>query len=67
LPGTSGDDWRLQGYFVAFHKIPAFIVTLAACWSSGLALWLLRWPIGRPVPEGIPVAEFGLHPDPLGG
>jgi putative multiple sugar transport system permease protein len=69
VPATSGLSGRaliggMQGYFIAFHRIPAFIVTLGGMlvFRGAGVLWLLRWQVGRPVPERVPAAEFRLHP-----
>ena len=46
-----------QGYFIAYMKIPSFIVTLAGMLVfKGLALWLLGGTLGRPVPDRVPDA-----------
>ena len=51
-----------QGYFVAYYKIPAFIVTLAGMLVfKGLALTVLGGASVGPFPQGVPAAEFGLR------
>ncbi len=58
----------LQGYWVAFHKIPAFIVTLAGMLIfRGLTLALLQGQSVGPFPEGFQKLSSGFLPDPLGG
>ena len=43
-----------QGYWVAYWKIPSFIVTLAGMLVfRGLSLWLLEGAIGGPVSKGV--------------
>ena len=51
-----------QGYWVAFYKIPSFIVTLAGMLVfKGLALAVLEGAVGRAVSARVPAAEHGLH------
>jgi putative multiple sugar transport system permease protein len=58
----------LQGYFVAFHKIPAFIVTLGGMLVfRGLVLWLLGGKSIGPFPKEFQLLSSGFIPDPLGG
>jgi putative multiple sugar transport system permease protein len=53
-----------QGWFVAYSKIPSFIVTLAGMLVfKGLSLALLQGPVDRAVPGRVPAPELGLHPD----
>ena len=52
-----------QGWFVAYLKIPSFIVTLAGMLVfKGLALALLQGQSVGPFPEDVPAAQLGLHP-----
>jgi len=58
----------LQGWFVAWFKIPSFIVTLAGMLVfKGLALALLQGQSLGPFPEGFQILSSGFIPDPLGG
>ncbi len=58
----------LQGYFVAFHKIPAFIVTLGGMLVfRGLVLWLLGGKSIGPFPKEFQLLSSGFIPDPIGG
>jgi len=62
LSGRRCGDRRGAGYFVAFFRIPAFIVTLAGMLVfKGLSLALLQGQSVGPVPDHVPTAEFGLH------
>src|SRR5471032_1207235 len=55
-----------QGYFVAFFKIPAFIVTLAGMLVfKGLTLALLSGQSVGPFPKGFQMLSSGFLPDPL--
>ena len=57
----------LQGYFVAFHRIPAFIVTLGGMLVfRGLALWLLGGQSVGPFPKEFQLLSSGFIPDPFG-
>jgi len=57
-----------QGYFVAFFKIPSFIVTLAGMLVfKGLTLALLAGQSVGPFPEGFQMLSSGFLPDPFGG
>lgn len=58
----------LQGWFVAWMKIPSFIVTLAGMLVfKGLALALLAGQSVGPFPEAFQKLSSGFIPDPLGG
>ena len=58
----------VQGYFIAFHRIPAFIVTLGGMLVfRGLALWLLHGQSVGPFPREFQLLSSGFIPDPLGG
>jgi len=53
-----------QGYFIAFFKIPAFIVTLAGMLVfRGLALWVLGGASVGPFPVGFQLLSTGFLPD----
>ena len=55
-----------QGYFVAYFKIPAFIVTLAGMLVfKGLTLALLSGQSVGPFPKGFQMLSSGFLPDPL--
>jgi putative multiple sugar transport system permease protein len=57
-----------QGWFVAFFKIPAFIVTLAGMLVfKGLALALLHGQSVGPFPVQFQLLSSGFIPDPLQG
>jgi putative multiple sugar transport system permease protein len=57
-----------QGWFVAYFKIPSFIVTLAGMLVfKGLALALLQGQSVGPFPESFQRLSSGFIPDPLGG
>jgi putative multiple sugar transport system permease protein len=57
-----------QGWFVAYFKIPSFIVTLAGMLVfKGLALALLQGQSVGPFPEEFQRLSSGFIPDPLGG
>jgi putative multiple sugar transport system permease protein len=57
-----------QGYWVAFHRIPSFIVTLAGMLVfKGLALAVLQGQSVGPFPDGFQLLSTGFIPDPLGG
>jgi putative multiple sugar transport system permease protein len=55
-----------QGYFIAFFKIPSFIVTLAGMLVfKGLTLALLAGQSVGPFPEGFQMLSSGFLPDPI--
>ena len=57
-----------QGYWVAFFKIPSFIVTLAGMLVfKGLALAILGGQSVGPFPETFQLLSAGFIPDPLHG
>ncbi len=57
-----------QGWFVAYFKIPAFIVTLAGMLVfKGLALALLHGQSVGPFPQAFQMLSSGFIPDPLHG
>jgi putative multiple sugar transport system permease protein len=57
-----------QGMWVAFFRIPSFIVTLAGMLVfKGLALALLQGQSVGPFPETFQRLSSGFIPDPLGG
>ncbi|TKW65959.1 MAG: sugar ABC transporter permease [Paracoccus denitrificans] len=56
-----------QGYFVAYWKIPSFIVTLAGMLVfRGLSLWLLAGQSVGPFPASFQSLANGFIPDPFG-
>ncbi|MFC3376046.1 multiple monosaccharide ABC transporter permease [Rugamonas sp. CCM 8940] len=56
-----------QGYFVAFLKIPSFIVTLAGMLVfKGLTLAVLEGQSLGPFPDGFQLLSSGFLPDPFG-
>ncbi|CAM5542965.1 D-xylose transport system permease protein [Aquamicrobium terrae] len=56
-----------QGYWIAYMKIPSFIVTLAGMLVfKGLALWLLGGMSVGPFPREFQLLSAGFIPDPLG-
>ena len=58
----------LQGYFVAFHRIPSFIVTLGGMLVfRGATLALLNGKSVGPFPPQFQLLSSGFIPDPLGG
>ncbi|MCM5682442.1 sugar ABC transporter permease [Schlegelella sp. S2-27] len=58
----------IQGSFVAFLKIPSFIVTLAGMLVfKGLALAVLQGQSLGPFPDTFQRLSSGFVPDPLGG
>ena len=58
----------LQGYFIAFHRIPAFIVTLGGMLVfRGATLALLNGQSIGPFPPEFQMISSGFIPDPLGG
>jgi putative multiple sugar transport system permease protein len=57
-----------QGYWVAYYKIPSFIVTLAGMLVfKGLALAVLEGSSVGPFPEQFQLLSTGFIPDPLSG
>ena len=57
-----------QGYWVAFHKIPSFIVTLAGMLVfKGLALAVLLGSSVGPFPAEFQLLSTGFIPDPFHG
>jgi putative multiple sugar transport system permease protein len=57
-----------QGYWVAFYKIPAFIVTLAGMLVfRGLTLAVLGGASVGPYPPEFQLLSTGFIPDPFGG
>ncbi len=57
-----------QGWFVAFFRIPSFIVTLAGMLVfKGLSLALLQGQSVGPFPPNFQLLSSGFIPDPLGG
>ena len=53
-----------QGYFVAYWKIPSFIVTLAGMLVfRGLSLWLLEGQSVGPFPKSFQLISTGFSPD----
>ena len=57
----------LQGYFIAFHRIPAFIVTLGGMLIfRGAALALLGGRSVGPFPKEFQLLSSGFIPDPIG-
>ena len=58
----------LQGWFVAFFRIPSFIVTLAGMLVfKGLALALLQGQSVGPFPDSFQMLSSGFMPDLLSG
>ncbi|CAM3868340.1 multiple monosaccharide ABC transporter permease [Bordetella tumulicola] len=56
-----------QGYFIAYWKIPSFIVTLAGMLIfRGLALWLLEGQSVGPFPRNFQALSTGFIPDFIG-
>jgi putative multiple sugar transport system permease protein len=57
-----------QGYFIAYHRIPAFIVTLAGMLIfKGLALTVLGGASVGPFPKEFQLLSSGFLPDPFPG
>lgn len=57
-----------QGYWVAFYKIPSFIVTLAGMLIfKGLALAVLQGQSVGPFPDAFQLLSTGFIPDPFEG
>ena len=58
----------MQGYFIAYHKIPAFIVTLAGMLIfKGLSLAVLGGASVGPFPKTFQLLSTGYVPDIFGG
>ncbi len=58
----------LQGYFIAFHRIPSFIVTLGGMLVfRGATLALLNGKSVGPFPQQFQLLSSGFIPDPMGG
>ena len=56
----------IQGYFIAFHRIPAFIVTLGGMLIfRGAALALLQGRSVGPFPREFQLLSSGFIPDPI--
>ena len=56
-----------QGYWIAYHKIPSFIVTLAGMLVfKGLALWVLAGRSVGPFPPEFQLLSAGFIPDVVG-
>jgi putative multiple sugar transport system permease protein len=56
-----------QGYWIAYHKIPSFIVTLAGMLVfKGMTLWLLAGQSVGPFPPTFQLISSGFVPDVLG-
>ena len=56
-----------QGYWVAYWKIPSFIVTLAGMLVfRGMSLWLLEGQSVGPFPKSFQLLSTGFIPDVLG-
>jgi len=57
-----------QGYWVAYHKVPSFIVTLAGMLVfKGLALAVLQGSSVGPFPPEFQLLSTGFIPDPFAG
>lgn len=57
-----------QGYWIAYFKIPSFIVTLAGMLVfKGLTLWLLAGQSVGPFPRQFQLISSGFIPDLFGG
>jgi putative multiple sugar transport system permease protein len=57
-----------QGFWIAYYKIPSFIVTLAGMLVfKGLTLWLLAGQSVGPFPRHFQVISSGFVPDLFGG
>ncbi|NDV87586.1 sugar ABC transporter permease [Aurantimonas aggregata] len=58
----------MQGYWIAYWRIPSFIVTLAGMLVfKGLTLWLLAGQSVGPFPRGFQLISSGFLPDIFGG
>ena len=57
-----------QGYWIAYWRIPSFIVTLAGMLVfRGLTLWLLHGQSVGPFPQAFQCSSTGFVPDIFGG
>lgn len=57
----------MQGYWIAYWKIPSFIVTLAGMLVfKGLTLWVLAGQSVGPFPRGFQLISSGFLPDVFG-
>lgn len=57
-----------QGFWIAYYKIPSFIVTLAGMLVfKGLSLWLLAGQSVGPFPQQFQLIASGFVPDLFGG
>jgi putative multiple sugar transport system permease protein len=57
-----------QGFWIAYYKIPSFIVTLAGMLVfKGLTLWLLAGQSVGPFPKDFQLLASGFIPDIFGG
>ena len=66
--GLGGAIGAAQGYWVAFYKIPSFIVTLAGMLVfKGLALAVLGGSSVGPFPADFQLLSTGFIPDPFSG
>ncbi|MDE0591516.1 sugar ABC transporter permease [Halocynthiibacter sp. C4] len=64
---TGGLIGAAQGYWVAFWKIPSFIVTLAGMLVfRGMSLWLLEGQSVGPFPKEFQIISTGFIPDVFG-
>jgi putative multiple sugar transport system permease protein len=58
----------MQGFWIAYYKIPSFIVTLAGMLVfKGLTLWLLAGQSVGPFPKNFQLLSSGFIPDIVGG
>ena len=65
--GVGGLIGAAQGYWIAYHRIPSFIVTLAGMLVfKGLTLALLQGQSVGPFPETFQKLSSGFIPDPFG-
>ncbi|TVR46808.1 MAG: ATP-binding cassette domain-containing protein [Rhodobacteraceae bacterium] len=63
---TGGMIGAAQGYWIAYCRIPSFIVTLAGMLVfRGLSLWLLQGQSVGPVPREFQVISTGFIADPF--
>ncbi len=61
---AGGAIGAMQGFFVAYYRIPAFIVTLAGMLVfKGLALWILGGASVGPFPKEFQLLSSGFIPD----
>lgn len=64
---TGGLIGAAQGYWVAYWKIPSFIVTLAGMLVfRGMSLWLLEGQSVGPFPKEFQIISTGFVPDVFG-